>query len=408
MAQSSVGPWPQFRGPGGAGKSTAKGIVTQWSQKENILWKKELPGPGSSSPILVGDRIFLTCYSGYGAPGNPGSQDQLRRYVLCLDKKDGRIVWQKEVQSKLPESEKIREGHGFASSTPAADAERIYVFFGKSGLHAFDHAGNHQWQADVGDKAHEWGSGASPIVHGDLVYVNASVESGTLYAFDRRTGKERWRANGIRESWNSPIVVSLTGGKEELVVAGMGDVFGIDPTSGERLWSCKTDIGWYMAPSMVAESGVIYCLGGRSGIVGLAVRSGGRGNVTGTHRLWTTKKGSNVTSPIVHEGHLYWMSDVLGIAYCAEAKTCNIIYEERLPRADQVYASPVLVDGRIIYTTRSGRSFVLPAQPKFELLSTNDLGDRQSERGMFNASPAVADGRIYLRSDRYLYCIGKN
>jgi outer membrane protein assembly factor BamB len=152
---------------------------------------------------------------------------------------------------------------------------------------------------------------------------------------------------------------------------------------------------------MVADRDVIYSVGGRSG-GGLAVRAGGRGDVTSTHRLWTINKGSNVTSPLFHQGHLYWMHEGLGIAYCAEASSGKIVYEERIPRGNQVYASPILAGGKIYYLARDGKTYVVPAAPKFELLATNNLG----ERGMFDSSPAVAGDRIYLRSNRYLYCLG--
>jgi outer membrane protein assembly factor BamB len=157
-----------------------------------------------------------------------------------------------------------------------------------------------------------------------------------------------------------------------------------------------------MAPSLVADRGEVYSVGGRPG-GGLAVRAGGRGDVTDTHRLWTVGKGSNVTSPIIHNGYLYWMHDNMGIAFCADAATGEILYEERVPRGNQIYASPVLADGKIYYLARDGKTYVVPAKPEFEILAVNDLG----ERGAFNASPAVAGGRIYIRSNRYLYCIGE-
>jgi outer membrane protein assembly factor BamB len=268
---------------------------------------------------------------------------------------------------------------------------------------AFDHDGNQLWQADVGSDTSGWGTAASPVLFNDLVFINASVESQSLVALDRRTGQERWRAGGIRESWNTPLVVTTKSGEQELVVAMHGKVLGFDPESGESLWSCDTDITWYMVPSAVAADGIVYFLGGRSGTAALAVRAGGRGDVTATHRLWTGTKGSNVTSPIYLDGYLYWMHEKLGIAYCAEALTGEIVYEERLDRAGQVYASTLLADGRLYHLNRSGRTFVLAAKPEFELLATNDLNDRS----LFNASPAVTGDRILIRSDKYLYCLGQ-
>lgn len=394
------GPWLQFRGPGGMGISSEKGFPTSWNQTENVVWKIGLPGPGSS-PIVVGDRIYLAYHSGFNVPGERGNPQNLKRHAVCLNRADGSIVWSKEVESKLPEQERIRENHGYASNTPACDGERIYFFFGKTGVIAFDLDGRQLWQAEVGAGLNDWGSAASPILHGELLIVNASVESSALVALERKTGKEVWRTSGIRESWNTPILVKTKDGKIELVVAIFGKVLGFDPDTGKQLWSCATDIGWYMVPCLVADEGVVYCVGGRSG-GGLAVRTGGRGDITRSHRLWTIRKGSNVTSPIFHQGHLYWMHDGLGIAYCAETKTGRIVYEERIPRAGEVYASAVLAGGNLYYITRDGRTLVVAAGPEFKLLATNDLRDRST----FNASPALAAGRIYIRSERFLYCIG--
>jgi len=277
------------------------------------------------------------------------------------------------------------------------------VFFGKSGVFAFDHQGNQLWHADVGEGTSGWGTAASPVLYQDLVIINASVESQSLVALDRATGDEKWRASGINEAWNTPVLVTADSGRTEVVVACHGQVKAFDPATGEPLWTCETDITWYMVPTAVAADGIIYYLGGRSGTAALAVKAGGSGDVTTTHRLWTSMKGSNVTSPIYLDGHLYWMSEKLGIAYCAEAATGNLLYEERLERAGQVYASPVLANGRIHYVTRDGRTLILSAQPDFEQLASNDLADRSR----FDGSPAVDGNRLLIRSDKYLYCLGR-
>lgn len=395
--------WTQFRGPTSMGKFTGPALPVTWSAKDNIAWKIPMPGAGGSSPIIVGDKIFLTAFSGFAVPGQSGgSMDKLTRHVLCLNRADGKTIWNKEVAPKLPEQASIRESHGYASSTPVADNERVYVFFGKSGVFAFDFNGKQVWQADVGANLNGWGSATSPVLHGDLLYVNASIESESLVALDRKTGKEKWRAKGIKESWNMPLLVTLPGGKTELVVAIMGKILGFDPQTGTQLWSCNTDIGWYMVPSLVAEDGVIYCIGGRTGGA-LAVRAGGKGDVTKSHRIWTGTKGSNVSSPVLHKGHLYWMHEALGIAYCADLKTGAIVYEQRIPGAGQVYAAALLADEKIYYLARNGKTYVVAAKPTYELLATNDLG----ERSVFNSSPSAAGGRIYIRSDATLYCIGK-
>lgn len=394
--------WSRFRGPTGMGTSDAEGLPVSWSESENILWKAALPGAGASSPIVHGDHIYLTSFTGYLVPGeSQGSLENLERHLICLSGSDGKLNWIKTVKARLPEEERIRD-HGYAANTPVADSDAVYAFFGKSGVFAFDHRGNQLWQTEVGDGTSGWGTAASPVLYKDLVLVNASVESESLIALDRRTGKEQWRVEGIKEAWNTPLIVRTESGENELVIAIHGKVFGIDPNSGSKLWTCDTDITWYMVPCPVAANGVVYFLGGRSGTTALAVKLGGRGDVTETHRQWTSIKGSNVPSPLYLDGHLYWMHENIGIAYCAKADTGELVYEERLNRAGQVYASSVLADGRIYHLNRSGRMFVLAAKPDFELLATNDLRDG----GQFNASPAVIGNRLLLRSDRYLYCIG--
>lgn len=404
VAGAAHADWPQFRGPTGMGVSTEKNLPLTWDATKNVVWKATLPGVGTSSPIVIGDKIFLTAFSGYIPGQGGGSLEQLRLHVLRLNRADGALVWNKTIEPKLPEQAKMRENHGYASATPVADGERVYAFFGKSGVMAFTHDGEEVWRASVGTRLVDgYGCGASPILAGDLLIVNASFESDSLVALDKRTGKEVWKATGMRESWNTPVLVDADG-KKELIVAIQGKVLAFEPATGERLWSCNTDIGWYMVPSVVAQDGVIGCLGGRSGVAALAVRAGGKGEVTASHRLWKANKGTNVSSPIVHDGNLYWVNDARGVAYCADLKTGRVHYEEELPRAGEFYASPVLAEGRIYYLTRDGRTFVVAAKPAFELLATNSLGER---RLVFNASPAVAGGRIYIRVNQWLYALGE-
>lgn len=400
LAQAGGGAaWSQFRGANGQGLSADRGLPTTWSANQNLVWKTPLPGGGTSSPIVLGNRIYLTAYS-----GTEGGTGGLKRHLLALDRAGGKVLWERTVAPKLPEQEAIREGHGYASNTPAADGERIYAFFGKTGVVAFDHAGKQLWQREVGSRVHGWGSAASPILYQDLVIVNASVESESLIALDRRTGAERWRSGGIKESWNTPILVTGPGGKTELVVAIMGKVLGFDPASGRQLWSCNTDIPWYMVPSLVARDGIVYCIGGRGGGGALAVRTGGQGDVTRTHRLWMVRKGSNVPSPVLIGNHLYWIREDGGVAICADIKSGELLYEERVPaRLGQVYGSAVAGDGKIYYVGRGGQTAVIAAAPQFRLLAANDLRDG----GMFNSTPAIVGNRLLIRSDKFLYCIGQ-
>ena len=402
---AAMGEWPQFRGPGGLATSLGRGVPVTWTSEENLVWKTELPGPGSSSPITLGNRVFVTCYTGYGLDRQqPGDMQGLKRHLLCIDRANGTILWDKTAQTELPEQpyKQWIPRHGYASSTPAADSQRVYAFFGKSGVLAFDYDGRRLWHADVGSQIHGYGSGASPVLHKGLVIVNACVESESLVALDKRTGKEVWRAKGIRNAWNTPLLVELPSGGTELAVEVNGELVGFDPATGERLWTCETGIHDYVCPSVVAHDGIVYSLGGRSGS-GLAVRAGGRGDVTQTHLLWKgTKRGPNVPSPVYHDGHLYFATDS-AVVRCLDAKTGEIVYEKRLehPSGD-MWPSPVLADGKLYYVSSRGRTFVLAAKPQFEQLAHNDLGDVS----LFNASPAVSHGQLLLRSDRFLHCIG--
>ena len=402
LLATSLQDWTQFRGPA-QGTSAEKGLPTTWSATQNVVWKTALPGAGTSSPITVGDKIYLTAYSGFNVPGEPGDMNALKRHLVCLDRKSGKLLWTKDVAAKLPEQAKIRDDHGYASSTPASDGKRVYAFFGKSGVKAFDLAGKELWTAEVGDGLNGWGSAASPVLHENLLLVNASVESASLVALDVATGKEVWRAQGIKDSWGTPVVAASKDGKLELLVAILGKVLAFDPKTGEKRWSCDTNIPWYMVPTAVTSDGVSYWIGGRSGGA-FAVRLGGAGDVSTSHKAWTAEKNSNVPSPLFHQGHVYFAGNADGTAYCLEASTGKLVYAERLPRADTIYASPVLGDGKIYYVARNGRTFVVAAAPAFKLLATNDLADGS----LFHAAPVVADGRLLLRSNKFLYALDGN
>ncbi|PAY16754.1 serine/threonine protein kinase [Rhodopirellula sp. SM50] len=390
--------WPQFRGPGGQGVTSETNLPLVWSESENVAWKTELPGYGASSPIALGDRLYLTCYSGYGIDReNSGRMEDLTLHVVCLEN-DGEIVWDQHVQPKLPESERVRD-HGYAAATPATDGKFLYVFFGKTGVLKFDLDGNQLWQADVGDRTHGWGCGTSPVLYRNLVIVNASVESGSLVAINKDTGEEVWRAGGMDASWNTPHLVDVGGGQQELVVSVKDKILAFDPATGAPLWNCD-GIPDYVCPSIVSQDGVVYVIGGRTSRA-IAVRAGGRGDVTDTHRLWEAKAGANVVSPVIHDGHLYWVSDRNTIAYCVRLADGEVVYAERF--RGQPYASALAGDGKLYVVTRNGGTYVLAAKPEFEQLAHNRLDDRST----FNASPIVADGKLYLRSDKYLYCIGE-
>lgn len=391
--------WPQFRGPGSKGISQAKNLPTTWSDTENMVWKTAMPGSGSSSPIALDGKIYVTCYSGYGLDQDGGSLEELALHLVCVDGKNGNIIWDKKINPAQPESRAVRD-HGYAAQTPATDGKYLYVFFGRSGVFKFDLNGKQIWQTSVGTKTHGWGSGTSPVLYKNLVIVNASVESGSLVALDKESGKEVWRAGGMNSSWNTPHLVETPDGKQELAVTVKKWVLGFDPATGEELWRCEA-IPDYICPSIVSHKGVVYATGARQSKMA-AIRSGGRGDVTNTHKLWQVDVGANVSSPVVHDGHLYWTSDRKNTAYCLSLDDGSIKYSESV--RGQPYASTLLADGRLYVVTRYGGTLVLAAKPQFRKLAHNKLSDKS----VFNASPIVCNGNLILRSNKNLYCIGKN
>ena len=303
----------------------------------------------------------------------------------------------------MPEHKYEGEGsyHGYAASTPVSDGERLYVFFGKSGVFCFDLDGQQLWQSSVGEGTNGWGSGCSPVLFDKLLLVNASIESGSLVALDKLTGKEEWKAGGVRSAWNTPVLVDAKS-RREVVVSTESRLLSFDPNDGTPLWNAD-GVHRYVCPSVVAHDGVVFAIGG--GHTSLAVRAGGSGDVTESHTIWRKPKGSNVGSPVYLDGHLYWATDGGGIVCCQNAATGEFVYEKRLePGAGTIWSSPVLADGKLYFVSQSKGTFVVAAKPEYELLTHNTFADDNSRT---NASPAVHNGQLLQRTDRALYCIGK-
>lgn len=414
LATATSGDWPQFRGPGGLGMAdAAKGLPTEWSATKNVAWKSKLPGLGASCPVIFGNRIFVTCYSGYAEdPKKEGDPEDLKYHLICFDRSSGRTLWEKSLKSDgpVPAYNGFMPLHGYASSTPAVDADAIYTFFGTTGVSAWKHDGSKIWTTKVGDGTHNWGSATSPVLFENLVIVNASVECGSLVALDRKTGKEVWRAEGMQMSWNTPLLVPV-GGKHELVISSKGRLKAFDPASGKPLWDCA-GIDDYVCPSVIAHDGVVFAIGARK-CAAVAVRAGGTGDVTDSHTVWRLDRGSNVSSPVYHDGHLYWADEKGKKVFCADAKTGKLVYEEALPPVEdptakgegsRIYASPVAADGHLFYANRSGTAFVVKADPDFKLVAQNRIA---GDEGRFNASPIVHNNQLLIRSDSVLYCVGK-
>ncbi len=399
---SSAGDWPRFRGPNGAAVSDDTGTPVHWSPTENIVWRGTLPGAGASSPITTAGKVFVTCYTGEG--------NKVQRTLVCIDEQSGKTLWQKTIKGAENEDRPNRmlQGHGYASSTPTTDGERVYVLFGKSGVFAFDLEGNQLWQKSVGTGSAPmgFGSGASPIVYKNLVIVNAAAESRTIYAFDGKTGNEVWKspAESLESCWGTPLLVDLPDGKQELVISVPYEIWGFNPDSGKFLWYCEGVQTNALCTSLVARDGIVYAVAGGPGPRGsAAVRAGGTDDVTKTHLLWKNSTGTYVPSPVLVGAHLYWVNDD-GIAYCISRETGKTVYSKRLQGAGQVYASLVAAGDKLYAVARNGKTFVLSASPEFKELAVNSL---DSDAGTCNAGPAVSNGRLLLRSNKYLYCIGE-
>ena len=409
-AAGSAMNWPRLRGPDGSGVSTDKELPTEWNDTKNLRLEDAAPWPGSSSPIVWDDRVFVTCYSGH----SDGSLADLKRHLVCLHRATGKVLWTKSVAAVLPEDpyRGYLTEHGYASNSPVTDGDRIYVFFGKTGVLAFDFDGNQLWQTSVGTQSgnRRWGSAASLLVYGDVVIVNASEESRSIQALDRKTGEVVWKATGrsLELCYGTPLVVDLGKAGRELVIAVPSEIWGLNPDTGKLLWHAATDLGGNISPSVVVREDVVFATGGYPGTHTTAVRAGGRGDVTKTHTLWAGNHASYVPSPVVHGDHLYLVNDQ-GIAVCLEAATGTLAARVRLPitggggASRPVYASPLLANGRLYAVTRLGGTFVLKASPDLTRIAQNRFATDESE---FNAAPAVSRGHIFLRSNRFLYCVG--
>jgi len=428
--------WTRFRGPNGSGVSDEKkSTPAEWSDQKNLKWKAALPGRGSSSPIIVGDKVFITCWSGYGMNRNdPGDQKNLKRHLVCLDRKSGKILWDKTVDPVLPED--VYTGmfaeHGYASHTPTSDGKRVYVYYGKSGALAYDFDGNQLWQTIVGDELdpRRWGSSSSPILYKNLLIVTATAESEAIIALNKETGKEVWRqeSTGFNSTWGTPILVPINDERTDLVIGVPFEIWSLNPNTGKLRWYCEAMPTETYCSSVIAHKGVIYGIEGRGG-GSIAVRANGKGDVTKSHVLWSGRDSNRIETPVIYQDRIYFFSK--GIANCIDAKTGERIFRGRLDSGNATasvesdeqegnrfggrqsrgagfrgsdYSSPVIADNKIYFTSRSGETYVIKASDKLEQLSVNRL---TTENEDFSATPAVSGGQLFIRSDKHLYCISE-
>ena len=400
--------WPQFRGSDGDGKSLSV-APAKWSSSSNLKWVVELPGQGVSSPIVVGEEVFVTAFSGVGPKAqSSGEPAKLVRSLVCVARESGEIKWQRMLESPVAEDsyEGFLTDHGYASSTPVSDGQRVFAFFGKSGVYAFDLNGKPLWQRSVGSESGptNWGSAASPILYKNLVIVNACDESQALIALDAQSGAEVWRAEASRYegSYSTPLLAKSTNGRIELIVPLADEIWSFDPNTGKLNWWVEVSLGKYITSTPVAANGVLYVAASSKVI---AIRMGGTGDVTQSHVLWNRNAGPGIPSPIYDGGKLYWVT-TSGIFTCADAATGDTLWRERLGKSGKgtTYASLLKTGDRWIVTTQVNGSFVFQVEPEFKLISSNMI---EGDDTPFKSSAAVSRNELFLRSDRYLYCIAE-
>ncbi|HET7294013.1 MAG TPA: PQQ-binding-like beta-propeller repeat protein [Vicinamibacteria bacterium] len=413
--------WPGWRGQGQGLAAADTRIPLEWNETKNVLWKSALPGRGLSSPIVWGDRIFLTtAVEGDVVPDvqrmrhfqpdgtefrHPDALGDDRKHgleLLALDARSGRLLWQRRLWEGVPSGARHKKG-SFASPTPVTDGERVYAYFGTEGLYAYDFEGRPAWKFDPGTVAtFSVGVGTSPVLYGDLVILLADEDNGDrsyIAGIDRRTGALVWRTpRKVELSWATPVVVDAAG-RDELVTAGNQASIAYDPKSGRELWRVQGLASNAVATPLLGDRVVVFTTGYPSKL-SMAVRPGGSGDVTGAV-LWRYDKGSAyVSSPVLYDGHVYLASD-RGLLTCLDAQTGAVRYEgRRLPVPATLMASPIAVDGRVLFMSQEGDTFVVKAGPEFAVERVNPLGEA------IGASPAVAGNVLYIRGERHLFAIG--
>jgi outer membrane protein assembly factor BamB len=411
--------WPQWRGPLATGVGPHAEPPVTWGEGKNVRWKTALPGKGHSTPIIWGDRIFLTTAIPYGEavrprlPDRPGAHNNLpltyhhEFAVLAVGRRDGKILWQQTVHKELPH-EAGHETGSLSSASPVTDGELLFAFFGSRGLYCLDLNGKLLWKKHLGEmhSKHGHGEGSSPVLHGDTLLINWDHEAGSfIAAFDKRTGTQRWKvARAEDTSWATPIVVE-NAGKAQAIVSGTNRIRGYDLADGSVLWECG-GLSSNVVASPVAADGIVIAGSSYDTRALLAIRlDGARGDITGTGQvLWSRTRGAPyVPSPLLFGDSLYTLQHYQGIISRLNSKTGEDQGGPfRLAAIHSVYASPVGAAGRVYITSREGVTQVIShGDPNPRMLAVNRLDDT------FNASAALAGKELFLRGERNLYCIAE-
>ncbi len=407
--------WHQWRGPRADGVSPHGRPAVRWSPIHNLAWRVDLPGRGSSTPIVWGERIFLLTAvptdrpADPPVPADPRSKTRppaqyFRFSVLCLNRATGRTIWQRTVNESVPH-EGRHPTNGYASASPTTDGTHLYVSFGSRGIYCLDQNGNTVWKRNLGRMRtrYGWGEATSPALHGDSLVVNWDHEDQSfLVVLDKRTGQTRWKLDREEPTtWATPLIVQ-SAGKSQIVVSGTRRVRSYDLVDGALIWQCGGQTV-NAIPSPLAASGVVYCMSGYRGAYACAIPLNSTGDLTDTDRiLWRHDQGTPyVPSPVLDQGRIYFTRSNTGLLTCLDAQSGKPLFtRKRLPGISGMYASPVVADGRIYFVGRDGTTTVIRAGREFEVLATNRLNVP------IDASPAIVGEQLYLRASSALYCIG--
>lgn len=407
--------WPQWRGPSGTGVSAHAHPPIEWSENRNIKWKVEIPGRGSASPVVWGDRLFLLTAIPAGVPvaeshqprGGVSPRVNHAYKVLAINRADGTIAWDRTAREETPHEASHQDNGTWASSSAVTDGQHVVASFESRGLYCYDMNGTLVWHKDLGDKTmrNEFGEGSTPALHGNtlvVVWDHFVPGASFIVALDKRTGAELWRVKRDEiDTWATPLIVEHEG-RAHVVVPGMKRLMGYDLRTGEVIWE-TSGLTMNPIPSPVAADGMVFATSGFRGNSLKAIRlSGARGDITGTDRVaWTLDRDTPyVPSPLLYNGVLYILKTNNGLLSAFEASTGRPHYQvRRLAKAPNVFSSPVGAAGRVYIAGRDGTTVVLGHGPSFEVLAENTLDDG------FDASPAVVDRELFLRGYRYLYAI---
>ncbi len=410
--------WPQWRGPLGTGVAPHGNPPVTWSEDKNIRWKIAIPGKGHSTPIVWGDRIFITSAIPYGealaprhqhAPGAHDNMPALHRQkfvVLAINRRDGTILWQRTVHRGRPH-ESTHETGSWASNSAVTDGEHLFASFGSGGLYCLDMDGELLWQTGFGDMQtlHGHGEGSSPALYGDTLIVNWDHQGESFVtALNKHTGKQLWKvARDEGTSWSTPLVVEHEG-RPQVIIAATKRVRAYDIANGEVIWECGGLSGNVVA-SPVAADGFVYVANSYETRAMLAIRlAAAKGDITNTDAVvWTLDRHTPyVPSPLLYGGMLYYLKHYQGFLTCVNAKTGKTLFgPQRLPGIQNVYASLVGAAGRVYIVSLNGTTLVLEHGTEFAPLAQNRLDDS------FSASPAVVGNELYLRGERNSYCIAE-